>query len=97
MLGNLFREAGVVRRLSEASQNALINVITIFLGLTVGATANAGIFLSLQTLLIIMLGLAAFCVGVVMYFATEGKVNHLIGSAGVSAVAAGVMLSLFGR
>jgi len=94
MLGNLFRESGVVRRLSETSQNALINIVTIFLGLTVGATANAGVFLSLQTILIILLGMAAFCVGtaggvffgVVMYFATGGKVNPLIGSAGVSAV-----------
>ncbi len=94
MLGNLFRESGVVRRLSETSQNALINIVTIFLGLTVGATANAGVFLSLETILIILLGMAAFCVGtaggvffgVVMYFATGGKVNPLIGSAGVSAV-----------
>jgi len=94
MLGNLFRESGVVRRLSETSQNALINIVTIFLGLTVGATANAGVFLSLQTILIILLGMAAFCVGtaggvffgVLMYFATGGKVNPLIGSAGVSAV-----------
>ena len=94
MLGNLFRESGVVRRLSETSQNALINIVTIFLGLTVGATANADVFLSLQTILIILLGMAAFCVGtaggvffgVVMYFATGGKVNPLIGSAGVSAV-----------
>jgi len=94
MLGNLFRESGVVRRLSETSQNALINIVTIFLGLTVGATANADVFLSLQTTLIILLGMAAFCVGtaggvffgVVMYFATGGKVNPLIGSAGVSAV-----------
>jgi len=94
MLGNLFRESGVVKRLSDASQNALINIVTIFLGLTVGATANAEVFLSFQTLLIILLGLAAFCfgtaggvlLGVVMYFTSGGKVNPLIGSAGVSAV-----------
>jgi len=94
MLGNLFRESGVVRRLSETSQNALINIVTIFLGLTVGATANAAVFLSFQTIMILILGIAAFCVGtaggvlfgVIMYFATGGKVNPLIGSAGVSAV-----------
>jgi len=94
MLGNLFRESGVVRRLSETSQNALINIVTIFLGLTVGATADASVFLSYQTIMIILLGMAAFCVGtaggvlfgVVMYFSSGGKVNPLIGSAGVSAV-----------
>lgn len=94
MLGNLFRESGVVRRLSETSQNALINIVTIFLGLTVGATANAAVFLSLQTIVILFLGMAAFCVGtaggvlfgVIMYFASGGRVNPLIGSAGVSAV-----------
>ncbi|HPC02538.1 MAG TPA: sodium ion-translocating decarboxylase subunit beta [Syntrophales bacterium] len=94
MLGNLFRESGVVRRLSETSQNALINIVTIFLGLTVGATADAAVFLSFQTIMILILGIAAFCVGtaggvlfgVIMYFATGGKVNPLIGSAGVSAV-----------
>ncbi len=94
MLGNLFRESGVVKRLSETSENALINIVTIFLGLTVGATANAEIFLSGQTILIMLLGLAAFCagtaggvlLGVVMYFTTGGKVNPLIGSAGVDAV-----------
>jgi oxaloacetate decarboxylase beta subunit len=94
MLGNLFRESGVVRRLSDTSQNALINIVTIFLGLTVGATANAAVFLSFQTIMILFLGMAAFCVGtaggvlfgVVMYFTSGGKVNPLIGSAGVSAV-----------
>ena len=94
MLGNLFREAGVVGRLSETSQNALINIITIFLGITVGATANAEAFLSPETIKIIVLGLFAFCVGTaggvllgdLMYFLTKGKVNPLIGSAGVSAV-----------
>jgi oxaloacetate decarboxylase beta subunit len=94
MLGNLFRESGVVERLSDTAQNALINIITIFLGVTVGATANAGVFLKLQTLEIIGLGLAAFALstvggvllGKLMYKVTGGKVNPLIGSAGVSAV-----------
>jgi len=94
MLGNLFREAGVVGRLSETSQNAMINIVTIFLGVTVGATASAEAFLNFQTLSIIVLGLLAFCVGtaggvilgVVMYHLSGGKVNPLIGSAGVSAV-----------
>lgn len=94
MLGNLFRESGVVERLSEVSQNALINVVTIFLGLTVGATANAETFLQPSTLKIIALGLMAFMFstvggllfGKVLYLATGGKINPLIGSAGVSAV-----------
>lgn len=94
MLGNLFRESGVVERLSSTAQNALLNTITIFLGLTVGATANAENFLRPQTLLIIALGLTAFIfstvggllIGKLMYKLTGGKVNPLIGSAGVSAV-----------
>ena len=94
MLGNLFRESGVVGRLNETSQNALINIVTIFLGTTVGATASAETFLTFQTISIVMLGLAAFCVGtaggvifgVIMYYLSGGKVNPLIGSAGVSAV-----------
>jgi carboxybiotin decarboxylase len=94
MLGNLFRESGVVGRLSDTSQNAMINIVTIFLGTTVGATASAENFLTYQTISIILLGLAAFCVGtaggvifgVIMYYASGGKVNPLIGSAGVSAV-----------
>lgn len=94
MLGNLFREAGVVDRLSKTAQNELINIVTIFLGLTVGATTNAKIFLSAQTLFIICLGLAAFAVGTaggvllgkLMYYTSGGKINPLIGSAGVSAV-----------
>jgi oxaloacetate decarboxylase beta subunit len=94
MLGNLFRESGVVGRLSETSQNAMINIVTIFLGTTVGATASAETFLTVQTISIILLGLAAFCVGtaggvlfgVAMYYTSGGKVNPLIGSAGVSAV-----------
>lgn len=94
MLGNLFRESGVVERLSETAQNALINIVTIFLGVTVGATAEASTFLRPQTLMIIGLGLLAFIfstvggllLGKLMYWITRGKVNPLIGSAGVSAV-----------
>ena len=94
MLGNLFRESGVVERLSDTAQNALTNIVTIMLGVTVGATANGQTFLSKQTIFIIILGLTAFCfstaggvlLGKVMYLVTKGKVNPLIGSAGVSAV-----------
>lgn len=94
MLGNLFRESGVVDRLSKASQNEINNIVVIFLGLTVGATAHADSFLRLQTIMIIALGLAAFAVGTavgvllgkLMCKLTGGKVNPLIGSAGVSAV-----------
>ncbi|HSH35299.1 sodium ion-translocating decarboxylase subunit beta [Schnuerera sp.] len=94
MLGNLIRESGVVERLSKTIQNELINIVTIFLGLTVGATANAETFLSPDTLKIIALGLIAFSVGTatgvlfgkIMCKATGGKVNPLIGAAGVSAV-----------
>ena len=111
MLGNLFRESGVVERLSDTVQNALLNIVTIFLSLTIGATSvgyiakevaldgtiidatNVG-FLSVSTILIIFLGLFAFAFstvggvvfGKVMYWSTGGKVNPLIGSAGVSAV-----------
>ncbi|MDD2211897.1 MAG: sodium ion-translocating decarboxylase subunit beta [Bacilli bacterium] len=94
MLGNLFRESGVVGRLSDTAQNALINIITIFLGVTVGATASAEAFLNPSTIKIILLGLIAFCFGTaggvllgdLMYFLSGGKVNPLIGSAGISAV-----------
>ncbi len=94
MLGNLMRESGVVDRISKTAQNELMNIVTIFLGVTVGATANAYNFLKPTTLLIIALGLIAFCMGTaggvlfgkVMYIVTGGKVNPLIGSAGVSAV-----------
>jgi oxaloacetate decarboxylase beta subunit len=94
MLGNLFRESGVVERLNNTVQNALINIVTIFLGLTVGATAVAEKFLSPETLMIILLGLMAFMfstiggtlLGKLMCFLSGGKVNPLIGSAGVSAV-----------
>jgi len=94
MLGNLFRESGVVERLSNTAQNALINIVTIFLGLTVGATANAERFLKPETLMIIGLGLFAFMfstvggllIGKLMCVLSGGKINPLIGSAGVSAV-----------
>lgn len=94
MLGNLFRESGVVSRISNTAQNELMNIVTIFLGVTVGATATGSVFLSPKTLGIILLGLIAFCMGTscgvlfgkIMCFATHGKVNPLIGSAGVSAV-----------
>ncbi len=94
MLGNLMRESGVVERISKTAQNELMNIVTIFLGVTVGATANAYNFLKPTTLLIICLGLIAFCFGTaggvllgkLMYVVTGGKVNPLIGSAGVSAV-----------
>ena len=94
MLGNLFRESGVVDRISQTAQNELINIVTIFLGVTVGETANADRFLQLETLKIIALGLFAFIFstiggtlfGKLMYVVTGGKVNPLIGSAGVSAV-----------
>ena len=94
MLGNLFKESGVVERISKTAQNELMNIITIFLGVTVGATATGTVFLQLKTLGIIALGLMAFCMGTacgvlfgkLMYRFTGGKVNPLIGSAGVSAV-----------
>jgi len=94
MLGNLMRESGVVERISKTAQNELLNIITIFLGVSVGATATAERFLTSQTLGIILLGLVAFSLGTaggvllgkLMYYVTGGKVNPLIGSAGVSAV-----------
>ncbi len=94
MLGNLFKESGVCDRLCKTAQNELMNIITIFLGVTVGATAVADSFLSAQTIGIVVLGLIAFCfstiggllLGDLMYILTKGKVNPLIGSAGVSAV-----------
>lgn len=94
MLGNLFRECGVTDRLSDTSQNALMNIITIFLSTSVGATMSGENFLSLDTIKIILLGLVAFGIstiggllcGVVMYYASGKKINPLIGSAGVSAV-----------
>jgi oxaloacetate decarboxylase beta subunit len=98
MFGNLVREAvdlqSVLNRLSKTAQNELINIVTIFLGITVGATANGELFLQPRTLAIVVLGLLAFSIGTaggvlfgkIMYKVTGGKVNPLIGSAGVSAV-----------
>ena len=94
MLGNLWRECGVTERLSDTVQNALMNIITVFLGISVGATMAGSRFLTLETIYIVVLGLLAFCfsttggliVGKIMYKVTGGKINPLIGSAGVSAV-----------
>ena len=94
LMGNLFKESGVVQRLSDTAQNAMINIITIMLGLSVGAKADGSTFLDVSTLKIIAMGLAAFCfstaggvlLGKVLYYVTGGKINPLIGSAGVSAV-----------
>ena len=94
MLGNLMKESGVVDRICKTAQNELMNIITIFLGITVGATTNGASFLNLETLGIVGMGLAAFAFGTaggvllgkLMYLLTGGKVNPLIGSAGVSAV-----------
>ena len=94
MLGNLFRECGVTDRLSDTVQNALMNIVTIFLATSVGATMVAQNFLNLNTIKIILLGLCAFAIstiggllgGIVMYRTSGGRINPLIGSAGVSAV-----------
>ncbi|SHJ70238.1 oxaloacetate decarboxylase, beta subunit [Clostridium amylolyticum] len=94
MLGNLFKESGVVGRLTDTAQNALINIVTIFLGVSVGATANADIFLRPQTLKIVALGVIAFSISTaggvllakLLNKITGGKINPLIGSSGVSAV-----------
>ncbi|MGL4731976.1 MAG: sodium ion-translocating decarboxylase subunit beta [Clostridium sp.] len=94
MLGNLFKESGVVGRLTDTAQNALINIITIFLGLSVGATAKAEVFLTPKTIGIVIIGVVSFCIatasgviiGKIMCKVTKGKINPLIGSAGVSAV-----------
>lgn len=94
MLGNLFRESLIVDRLSLTAQNELINIVTIFLGVTVGATANAATFWNLKTLSIIALGLVAFSIGTatglifgkIMSKLSGGSINPLIGAAGVSAV-----------
>lgn len=93
MLGNLFRESGVTDRLSDTSQNALINTVTIFLATGTGLTMDAEHFISAQTLLIIFLGLVAFIFGTAggvlfgkLMYMIDGKTNPLIGSAGVSAV-----------
>ena len=94
MLGNLFKESGVTDRLSKTAQNELMNIVTIFLGVTVGATAKADTFLQTRTLMIIAMGIFAFgggtlggvLLGNVMCKLSGGKINPLIGSAGVSAV-----------
>ena len=94
MLGNLFRESGVVKQLTETSSNALMYIVVILLGTSVGATTSAEAFLKPTTLKIVVLGLAAFILGTamgvvfgkIMCKVTHGKVNPLIGSAGVSAV-----------
>lgn len=94
MLGNLFRECGVTDRLSDTAQNAMVNIVTVFLGLSVGCKATASTFLTWDTIKIIILGLMAFMLstvggllfGKVMYKLSGGKINPLIGSAGVSAV-----------
>lgn len=94
MFGNLMREVGVVDRLLHTTQNALMNIVTVFLGLTVGATASAEAFLNPETLGILLLGLVAFSLGTatgvllgkLMYKLSGGEINPLIGAAGVSAV-----------
>ena len=94
MMGNLMKESGVVERITKTAGNELMNIITIFLGFSVGCTTNAATFLNIQTVEIIVLGIVAFGVGTaggvllgkVMCFVTHGKINPLIGSAGVSAV-----------
>ena len=94
MFGNLLKETGVTERLSDTAQNALMNIVTLFLGISVGATTVATRFLTLQTIAIVVLGVIAFSfstiggllVGKLMYVLSGGKINPLIGSAGVSAV-----------
>lgn len=94
MLGNLLKESGRTERIAKAAQNELMNIITIMLGVSVGATTSASSFLKLNTILIVGLGFVAFALGTamgvifgkLMYITTKGKVNPLIGSAGVSAV-----------
>ncbi len=94
MLGNLLRECGVTERLAKTAENELMNIVTILLGISVGSTASAENFLNTKTLLILALGMFAFAMGTafgvlfgkIMCFVTKGKVNPLIGAAGVSAV-----------
>ena len=94
MFGNLLKECGVTERLSDTAQNALMNIVTLFLGISVGATAQAVTFLTWDTIKIVVLGLVAFALstmggtllGKLMCFLTKGKINPLIGAAGVSAV-----------
>jgi oxaloacetate decarboxylase beta subunit len=94
MFGNLLKETGVTKRLSDTAQNALMNIVTLFLGISVGATATAQTFLTLNTLKIVALGLLGFVlasisgvlIGKLMCWLSKGKINPLIGSAGISAV-----------
>jgi oxaloacetate decarboxylase beta subunit len=94
MFGNLLKECGVTERLSDTAQNALMNIVTLFLGISVGATAQAVTFLTWDTIKIVVLGLVAFSlstiggtlIGKLMCWLTKGKINPLIGAAGVSAV-----------
>ena len=94
MLGNLLKESGRTERIAKAAQNELMNIVTILLGISVGATTSGDTFLNVKTLGIVLLGLIAFCLGTacgvlfgkLMYIFTKGKVNPLIGAAGVSAV-----------
>ena len=94
MMGNLMKETGVVERITKTAGNELMNIITIFLGFSVGCTTNAETFLTMRTVLVIVLGVVAFCFGTaggvvlgkIMCFVTHGRINPLIGSAGVSAV-----------
>jgi oxaloacetate decarboxylase beta subunit len=93
MLGNLMRESGVVSRLTKASENEIANVVTLFLGLCIGATMVGSAFIKTQTLIILALGLVAICLdtvcgvlmGKLLWVLTGGKVNPLIGAAGISA------------
>jgi oxaloacetate decarboxylase beta subunit len=93
MLGNLLRESGVVDRLNKSAQNEIINIATLFLGVTIGSTMSAGSFLNMDTLQILVLGLIAFALdtvagllfGKLMAFFSRGTINPLIGAAGISA------------
>ena len=93
MLGNLMKESGVVSRLTKAAENEISNIVTLLLGISIGATMNGPLFVQPQTLLILALGLLAICLdtvfgvlfGKVLYIVTGGKVNPLIGAAGISA------------
>jgi oxaloacetate decarboxylase beta subunit len=93
MLGNLLKECGVVARLTHASANEIANIVTLLLGISIGATMEGSIFLKPQTLIILVLGFVAICLdtvtgvlfGKIMCFFTKGKVNPLIGAAGISA------------
>ena len=93
MLGNLLKVSGVVERLSKAAENEIINIATLFLGLAIGATMSASAFLNIDTLKILLLGLLAFALdtvagllfGKLMSFLSGGKINPLIGAAGISA------------